>query len=246
MERRERHALLLLLGVGLIGHGIRWLESGPRGPADGVTLLSEVPAGDLARQRARSARLARPVRPGERLDLATASAEDIARLPRVGLGLARAIVARRDAGGGFATLADLDAVPGVGPAVLAAIDSLVTVSDTVRRRPVGAGRGRAISRSGPKAPADTQPTVRTRSLPTVVRPPARILPAGPSERPPVNLNSATEADLVALPGIGPTRARAILAYRQSNGPFASVEELQKVPGLGGRLVRQLMPQVTVR
>src|SRR5690606_6430914 len=54
----------------------------------------------------------------------------------------------------------------------------------------------------------------------------------------VNLNSATEAQLDALPGIGPVTARAILAWRQANGRFSSIDQLAEVDGIGpARLAR---------
>ena len=49
---------------------------------------------------------------------------------------------------------------------------------------------------------------------------------------PVNLNTATLADLDRLPGIGPSLAREILAYREAHGAFASVDDLLLVPGIG--------------
>lgn len=70
----------------------------------------------------------------------------------------------------------------------------------------------------------------------VVQPAAGAAPGGPASSPGVgaaiDLNSATEAELLRLPGIGPAKARAIVAYRQSRGPFASVEEVLRVPGIG--------------
>ena len=47
----------------------------------------------------------------------------------------------------------------------------------------------------------------------------------------VNINTADQAELEKLPGIGPAKAAAILRYRAENGPFRSIEELMKVPGI---------------
>jgi competence protein ComEA len=49
---------------------------------------------------------------------------------------------------------------------------------------------------------------------------------------PLNLNTADTETLQALPGIGPTLAEQIVAYRQEHGPFQTVEELLQVPGIG--------------
>jgi len=244
MDTRERNALLLLLGLGVAGHGIRLLTPKSDGPA--VTALAAIPTSDLDRQRAAAARLTRPLGRGERVDLNRASAQEIARLPRVGPALAQAIVRAREAAGGFSSLADVDRVPGVGPVVLASIDSFIALSDTIRakarRRPsrVQPGAGRSRASGGPARPPLR--SVNSRDLPVV-----RGGPVDPaSQATPIDLNSASEKQLRTLKGIGPARAKAIVAYRQSNGPFASVSDLEKVPGLSRRLVRQLGPQVTVR
>ncbi len=62
---------------------------------------------------------------------------------------------------------------------------------------------------------------------------------------PVDLNRANEAALQGLPGLDAMQAKAIVAYRKQHGPFQSVEDLSKVPGLGEKLLAQLKAQVTV-
>lgn len=61
----------------------------------------------------------------------------------------------------------------------------------------------------------------------------------------VNVNTATEEELIALPGIGEVRAAAIVEYRQEYGPFQAVEDLLLVPGIGEGILNQLMGLVTV-
>jgi competence protein ComEA len=60
---------------------------------------------------------------------------------------------------------------------------------------------------------------------------------------PLSLNAATQAELEALPGIGPAMAQRIIAYREENGPLQSVEELDDVSGIGPALMEQLRPLV---
>ncbi|MCX4097479.1 ComEA family DNA-binding protein [Nocardia sp. alder85J] len=77
--------------------------------------------------------------------------------------------------------------------------------------------------------------------------PARTLgtsgPATPVMR--VDLNTATEADLDDLPGVGPATARAILAWRTDHGRFSSVDQLAEVAGIGPSKLERLRALVTV-
>lgn len=61
----------------------------------------------------------------------------------------------------------------------------------------------------------------------------------------LELNSATEAELDALPGVGPSRAQAIIEHRTKNGPFASVDELRNVKGIGDKTFAELKPLLVV-
>lgn len=61
----------------------------------------------------------------------------------------------------------------------------------------------------------------------------------------VNVNTAGVAELQTLPGIGPALAGRVVAYREENGPFRSVEDLLAVKGIGARLVTKLRDRVTV-
>jgi competence protein ComEA len=61
----------------------------------------------------------------------------------------------------------------------------------------------------------------------------------------VNLNTATQAQLEELPGIGPTYAQAIIAERQRKGGFTSVNDLRSVRGIGDKRFAELAPLVTV-
>ena len=57
----------------------------------------------------------------------------------------------------------------------------------------------------------------------------------------IDVNSAAEAQLDLLPGIGPRLAARIVQQRSSEGPFASVDDLARVSGVGPRLIERLRP-----
>ena len=62
----------------------------------------------------------------------------------------------------------------------------------------------------------------------------------------VNINKADEALLTSLPGIGPAKAQAILAYRQEIGQFKKIEDLKEVSGIGEKTFEQLKDLVSVK
>jgi competence protein ComEA len=61
----------------------------------------------------------------------------------------------------------------------------------------------------------------------------------------VNINTATKDELTSLKGIGEKRAQEIIDYRKKNGDFKSVDELEKVPGIGPGIMKQIRSEVTV-
>ncbi len=61
----------------------------------------------------------------------------------------------------------------------------------------------------------------------------------------IDINSAGVAELCLLPEVGPALARAIVADRAAHGPFRSVEEIDRVRGVGPATMRSLAPFVTV-
>jgi competence protein ComEA len=61
----------------------------------------------------------------------------------------------------------------------------------------------------------------------------------------VDLNRASEAELMELPGVGPARARAILAFRAEHGGFKSVSQLLRIKGFGRAMLRRLRPRLTL-
>jgi len=134
----DRRAALLLACLALAGAGVRFfLSPSPSAPPGDVQLQSaSSPRPTALRETARrAALLSRPLLPGEHIDLDRADVSEITRLPRVGPALALRIVAWRSEHGPFGSLARLDSVSGVGPALLKAIQPFVSFSGIPAPKP---------------------------------------------------------------------------------------------------------------
>jgi competence ComEA-like helix-hairpin-helix protein len=227
MPPPERRALLLLLVLAIAGQAVRHLATRPGEAAGGVQILSVLPPGSPTAQRDSTMQQARPLGPDERIDVEGASAAELARLPRVGLSLAKTIVANRTANGPFENPAGLDRVPGIGPGLLRVLEPHVSFGGQTPDRPasnaVNAGIGTAFAPSPSGAAAAPETGRRGAAL---------------------NVNQATAVELERLPGIGPSLARRIVADREARGPFATVQALDRVAGIGPALVGRLGTLVT--
>lgn len=223
----ERRAVLLLLGLAVLGQGVRSWFALPGAPPGEMRLLGAGPAGAPTAHRDSSLRHSRPLGAGETIDLDQAGAAEIARLPRVGAGLARKIVADREARGPFGALAGLDRVPGIGPGLMAAIGPHARFSGTA------AGRQDSASHTSPGGPA-APPS-----------PGGPLEPPNPQAAPPLDLNTATAAELEALPFVGPYMAQQIVAHRERYGPFTAVDSLVRVPGIGPATLARIRARVRV-
>jgi competence protein ComEA len=128
----DRRAALLLALLALTGAGVRYaLAPAPSAAPGDVRLVAtgDVTPPSRLRETARAAaRLARPLLPGERIDLDRADVTEITRLPHVGPALAQRIVAWRERHGPFGSAARFDSVPGVGPKLIESVRPYVIFS----------------------------------------------------------------------------------------------------------------------
>lgn len=62
----------------------------------------------------------------------------------------------------------------------------------------------------------------------------------------INLNRADESELQNLPGIGPSKATAIISYRNENGPFQTIDDLKKISGIGDKVFEKLKDSIIVQ
>lgn len=127
-----------------------------------------------------------------------------------------------DAAGGPTTRADLDAV-NLASALVDAAQVYVPKRGEIAKRPV----------IRPLPGVNLSPKLGNSSIPAQ------------ADNEQVDLNSATEQQLDTLPGVGPTTARAIITYRLQHGPFARVEDLLNVRGIGPAKLEALLGLVRV-
>ena len=138
----DRRAALLLALLALAGAVVRFAlasrtsPAGAEAPGD-VRLVTprDAPSTALRETARTAARLARPLLPGERIDLDRADVTEITRLPRVGPALAQRIVAWREQHGPFGSLARFDSVPGVGPRLIESLRPYVLFSGQIPSPP---------------------------------------------------------------------------------------------------------------
>ena len=90
-------------------------------------------------------------------------------------------------------------------------------------------------------PAAAQQSSPKTEKPAAAEKAEKPAPAGPL----VNLNTATQAQLETLPGVGAKAAERILEYRQKNGQFKKIEDLMNVKGIGEKSFLKLKPLLTV-
>ena len=91
--------------------------------------------------------------------------------------------------------------------------------------------------TGPGTPSPTPPPTAT------IAPTASSAPASLQGK--VNINTAGLAELESLPRIGPALAQRILDYRAANGPFAAIEDIIRVSGIGPATFEQIKDLITV-
>jgi competence ComEA-like helix-hairpin-helix protein len=150
------------------------------------------------------------------LDLNAATEADLASVPGLGETMAARIVLHRKGHGEFRSVDELRQVKGIGEKTLARVRPFFYVGTYTEASPP------------PPAKASDGPTSRKKPPPSAA----------------IDVNRATVAELQKLPGIGPTLAGRIVEKRQQR-PFAGVEELRKVKGIGPKTYEALRPHVTV-
>jgi len=79
--------------------------------------------------------------------------------------------------------------------------------------------------------------------PVILEAPTTIVVPSSSEL--ININTASQTELESLPGIGPTTAQKIIAYRDQNGPFVNIQDIINVSGIGPGTYERIKDLITV-
>ncbi len=213
------------------GKGDGGLGSSSRGAQVALCVFLVVLVGLLAFRGYGNRLGARPTEPAavDLIDLNVADQQELAQVPGVGPKLAEAIIDHRRLHGSFKSVEELKNVRGVGPVTFERIRGQFRVGPLPRSLTADTP---ASPNPQPPAPA---PAPRSASGSKKIQP----------GEPPINVNTATADELMRLPGIGPVMAQNIITSRTA-APFQTVNDLDKVKGIGPKTLEKLRPFVVVK
>ena len=194
-----------------------------------IFLVIAITAACVTGSPAQTPAAAKPATP---VDVNSADLKTLETLPGVGPATAKRIVEGRP----YQTLSDLGKVKGLSESKLTALKSLVVF-----------GPAAAPQTPGPKTkPAAASTTTGPGGTPTatqVSKPSTATPKLAPGQK--LNINTASAEELDKLPGIGPSKANAIVNYRNQNGNFKTIEEIQKVKGIKEGLFAKIKDHIKV-
>jgi len=170
------------------------------------------------------------------IDLNRATAEDLEAIPGIGPALAKRIVDYRQAHGPFKQVEDLREVSGIGLPNLQKLKPYLGLGSPEAMPPPA---GEAVITTGESLSGTYRESQEER------------LPGSKSGRKPktpdrvIDPNLASRADLETLPGIGPVLAQRIIDYRRAHGPYKNIADLRKVSGIGRKKLEKMKPYLTI-
>lgn len=180
-----------------------------------------------------------PVTADGKIDLNKADAKALEALPGVGPSRARDIIAYRTQSGGFRSVDELDNVKGFGAAMMQKVREHAFVE-------AGAVPPPPAQTPPPQNFFPTQPGNRGDGADAQPPPTTNLQPSVPVATALVNINTATLQELETLKGVGPALGQRIIDYRNHYGRFVRPEDIEKVKGVGARIIQNNRHRLTVR
>jgi competence protein ComEA len=218
------------------------------GPFKSVDDLSQVQGMDEQKLRGMKGQLT-----AEKINVNTAKADELQKVPGMDQALAQSIIQYRDTNGPFQSVDDLTKVQGISDQKLESIQAYLTVEKinvntaTAEEMQIIPGMDQALAQSiiqyreanGPFQSVDELTQVqgiddqKLQSMQDFVT----------AEK--INLNTASAEELQIVPGIDQSLAQNIIEYRQANGPFGSVDDLSQVSGMTEDKINTVRDHITV-
>jgi comEA protein len=179
-----------------------------------------------------------------KVDVNSADVKTLETLPGVGPSTAQKIVAGRP----YSNAADLEKVKGLSKAKVDALKGQITFgpvatakTSTKTERSVAATKS-ADAKTSSRATRQVENENQTKPNSSAPLAATGRLPAGEK----ININTASAEELDRLPGIGKTKAEAIVSYRNQNGSFKSIEDIEKVSGIKEGEFSKIKDSIKVR
>lgn len=240
--RSEKSIIAFVLALVGVGYGILDYQERQR-EVTVFQVQNEAPGDD-----APAIELPKGVESTGLIDVNSADKAVLETLPGVGPSMADKIIQHRTANGPMRSMNDLDAISGVGPAMMTKLAPVITFGST-GAAPLAAFNPSTVQHP-PALPAPVPLPPAMAGIPvTALAPPQNAYPLANmpvqqlaqvpnAENAPVNINTAGPEELDKLNGIGPALALRIIQDRHRLGPYRSAQDLTRVKGIGASILRK--------
>lgn len=227
--RSQQGIIILLIASALLAGSILFIdgrnEGRDRAKIEIKHLAFELPA--------KAEVLTRPLR----VNINTASVEELIMLPCIGTVTAQKIIDYRKRHGGFRSVQEIIEVPCIGPKTFEKIKAMIYVPNSIDR----VGLKEATIKLPPeKKPNPDNPFPQVKSGTKAETSAPEITDQGR-----ININTASVQKLILLPGIGKVTAQRIIDYRQRHGGFKSIEEIMEVPRIGPKTFEKIKDMIRI-